>query len=49
MHRDSSMIVTFAPIPTPSRRSVPDTPPPRITTFAGGTPGTPPRKMPGPP
>ena len=28
---------------------VPDTPPPMITTFAAGTPGTPPSSMPEPP
>jgi len=41
---------TGAPIPTAIFAAlVPTMPPPRITTFAGATPGTPPRRMPRPP
>jgi len=44
-----SNTVTIARIPTAiSAACVPDTPPPRITTFAGATPGTPPSKIPRP-
>ena len=47
---ERSMIVTCAPMPTAMRAAcVPTTPPPRITTSAGGTPGTPPSRTPRPP
>ena len=43
-------MVTVASSPTAMRAAlVPDTPPPSTTTFAGGTPGTPPSRMPAPP
>ena len=43
------MIVTLAPMPTAMRAAwVPTTPPPSITTSAGGTPGTPPSRTPAP-
>src|SRR6266446_5124384 len=45
-----SMTVTVAPIPAlMSAALLPATPPPRITTSAGGTPGTPPSSTPRPP
>ena len=44
------MTVTVAPIPALIRAAwLPATPPPRITTSAGGTPGTPPSSTPRPP
>ena len=45
-----SMMVTCAPMPSAILAAlVPTMPPPRITTFAGATPGTPPSRMPRPP
>src|SRR5690348_4773085 len=45
-----SRIVTFAPSPAAIFAAfVPTTPPPRITTLPGATPGTPPSRMPRPP
>ena len=42
---DRSTMVTSARMPTAiSAACLPATPPPRITTFAGGTPGTPPSR-----
>ena len=47
---ERSTTVTSARRPTAiSAAWVPETPPPRITTFAGGTPGTPPSSTPRPP
>ena len=44
------MTVTYASMPIAMRAAlVPDTPPPRITTLAAGTPGTPPSSTPMPP
>ena len=44
------MTVTDASSPTAMRAAlVPETPPPRITTLAGATPGTPPSSTPAPP
>ena len=48
--RLTSMIVTSAPMPAAIFAAfVPTTPPPMITTLAGGTPGTPPSSTPRPP
>ena len=45
-----SSTVTSAPMPTAIIAAcVPTTPPPRITTLPGATPGTPPSRMPLPP
>ena len=45
-----SMMVTCAPMPSAILAAlVPTIPPPRITTLAGATPGTPPSRMPRPP
>ena len=45
-----SRIVTFAPIPTAILQAfIPTVPPPRMTTFAFGVPGTPASRMPSPP
>ncbi len=45
-----SMMVTCAPMPSAIFAAlVPTMPPPRITTLAGATPGTPPSRMPRPP
>ena len=47
---ERSITVTLASMPTAMRAAwVPETPPPMITTRAGATPGTPPRRMPAPP
>ena len=47
---DRSRTVTRAPMPTAMRVAFsPTTPPPRTTTLAGGTPGTPLSSTPGPP
>jgi len=47
---ERSTTVTCAPMPTAIVAAwVPDTPPPRITTSAAGTPGTPPSSTPRPP
>ena len=47
---ERSTTVTSARSPTAiSAACVPATPPPRITTLAGGTPGTPPSRIPKPP
>ncbi len=47
---ERSTTVTSARRPTAiSAACVPETPPPNITTFAGGTPGTPPSSTPEPP
>ncbi len=44
-----SIMVTFAPIPAATVAAlVPTTPPPRIMTLAGATPGTPPKIIPRP-
>ena len=46
----TSRRVTCAPRPSAARAAErPSTPAPRTTKFAGGTPGTPPRRMPLPP
>lgn len=46
----TSRMVTWAPIPRAILAAlVPTVPPPRITTLAGATPGTPPRRTPRPP
>src|SRR5678816_3236303 len=45
-----SRTTTLAPMPAAIfAELIPTTPPPRITTFAGATPGTPPRRTPRPP
>ena len=47
---DTSRMVTLAPSPAAIFAAfTPTMPPPRITTLAGGTPGTPPSRMPRPP
>ena len=44
------MTVTVAPMPALIKAALlPATPPPRMTTSAGGTPGTPPSSTPRPP
>ena len=44
------MMITSAPNPAAIQAAwVPTIPPPRISTFAGSTPGTPPNKIPLPP
>ena len=45
-----SSTTTFAPMPAAIfAELMPTTPPPRMTTFAGATPGTPPSSTPRPP